>query len=459
MDPSRGAVARAGRIACYAIFGAVTSGFTMASAGDPMRVAVCEQGGEDLPQGSAAWLSQLVRDEVAKADTLAVEEGLLSCGPGPASAAAAAPAAGMDKAVTGSFASVADLFAVELRLVDAQTVAIEAEENVEIVEAPLDPRTAVRVAAQRLVGIGGHDTLPESHIKVSSTPPGANVFVGGLLEGRAPIKVRVPPGPHSISARLPGYHPWALDVDVKDREELSLNAALAGALSATQSKSLGAKVLLGFSVPYIFGMGEGALYVADVESERPYIGWLLLAPPVAYLAVSDALGGSEVDVGRAWMIVTSGMWGATWGALGVGTTGHESARPYVAASMGASVAGLLISARATADQELSRTRVGFINTGGFMGSAVGLGIPYLLDVAEPRVYNAGLLAGGITGILLGIRLTSGMDFVDEDPEHARMRLEPQVQPAGMAGYMAGEGQADLEKGATRYGVQLRYEFL
>ena len=117
------------------------------------------------------------------------------------------------------------------------------------------------------------------------------------------------------------------------------------------------------------------------------------------------------------MIVSSGLWGAGWGALGVGTSGNDSPRPYVAMSIASSVVGIAVSTAVTEKRPISRKRVSFINTGGFMGSAVGLGIPYLLDVSRPRVYNMSLLAGGVLGAMIATSLTSGLDFVEGRSQH------------------------------------------
>lgn len=382
------------------------------SAAEALRLAVCRLQGADLPQGGMLWLSALVREEAAKANSLAVAGDLLSCGDDAGSAAATARSVGADRVIAGRLARAGDLFVVELQLVSAATGVVERQESAQLVASPLDPRLAVRVATQRLLGIGGDGALPESTISVSSTPAGAKVYLGGLLEGRSPVRLRVPPGRHSITATHPGYSAWALDVDVKQGEVLALNASLTGGLSVTRSRSAGGHVLLGFVVPYAAVFGEGLLYLAHVNSGRPYLGWALVAPPAAYLVVADRLGDSDIDLGRSWAMVSSALWGAAWGVLGVGTAGLDSPRPYVALSMTSSSAGMVIASAVTRNQQVSRKRVSMVNTGGFMGSAIGLGIPYLLDAGRPRDYNIGLLSGGILGALVATHLTSGLDFVD-----------------------------------------------
>lgn len=346
-------------------------GVAPATAGEPIRITVCSLGSEGLPQGTASWLSELITKEIGKADSLTTT-GVLECGNDSRRAVEVGRRAGAAKVITGRVASVADLFAVELSLLNTASGVTEASQTIEMVASPLDPRTAIRVATQRLLAIGGETTLPEGRISVSSSPTGAKIYMGGLLEGRAPLTLRVQPGGHSITALLPEYAPWALDVNVKNGESLSLNASLGRSLLATQVKSYGGEVILGFSVPYVTAVGEAALYVGKVKSGRPYLGWLLVAPPATYLIASDKLGNREIDVGPAWMIVSSGLWGAAWGVLGVGTSGLDSPRPYVTVSLATSLLGLLTAVTVTENREISRKRVSFINTGGFMGSAVGL---------------------------------------------------------------------------------------
>lgn len=421
-----------------------------------IRIAVCNLAGEGLPRGATSWLSELITREIEKTDNLTTT-GMLECGSDTKRALDLGRQAGAAKVITGRVVTVADLFVVELSLLNTTSGKTEANQTVEVVASPLDPRSTIRVATQQLLGIGGESAFPEAWISVSSTPPGAKVYVGDLLEGRAPLTLSVKPGAHSLKATLPEYAPWALDVDVKNSETLSLNASLGRALVATQAKSHGGQLILGFVVPYVTALGEATLYVAEVQTGRPYFGWLLVAPPATYLIASDMLGNQEIDIGRAWMIVSSGLWGAAWGALGVGTSGLDSPRPYVAMSLASSVVGLVTAVSVTEHREISRKRVSFINTGGFLGSAVGLGIPYLLDISRPRVYNMSLLAGGLLGIAISASLTSDLDFVERESQHARLQLNPEVWLPDDGGEFTRRGPvSDKESNDFRYGLMLRF---
>jgi|GEM_PF-3533853 hypothetical protein len=321
--------------------------------GDRVRVVVCQLTGTDLPRSGLQYLSELVQQEVAKAESLKVIQNLLICGSSVESVVAAARTTGASMAISGRIARVGDLFVVELKLVNVEISRIEAEESVELVSPLLDPRIAVRTATQRLVGIGGWDTLKESYVNISSTPGGAKIFVNGLLEGNAPIRIRVASGNYRIKATLSDYAAWALDVNVMEGETLSLNAALAEAQGPTQLKTDGGDTIRGFAVPYVVAFGEGALYLAGVKSGRPYLELALVGGPTTYFAASDAMGRTEIGVGQAWMIASSGLWGAAWGLMGAGASGLDEARPYVGLSMLASGVGIFASSRISAQRDIS----------------------------------------------------------------------------------------------------------
>lgn len=390
------------------------------------RAAVFRIEGKDIPESGLDFLSELVRQEVAKSDSLIVLDRTFSADPdqmhvfaletGDTAAALLVHAGhlGVDKVVTGTIARLGDLYIIELRMIDVASGQVERAEIAEFVGELRDIRIPVRTVAQRLVGIGGFETLKDSYLHISSTPTGAKVFIDGLLEGRTPQKVRVAPRGYEIKVVMPGYTIWEQDVQLKSGETLSLNAALIPTQSVQEVVQDGREPLVTFAVPYIVAFAEGALYLMDVESGRPYLGAILVGGPLGYYATSRRLAQVDISIGRAWMIISSGLWGAAWGILGAGSAAFDEARPYVALSMAVSALGIYGSAQVTAERNISRKRVSLINIGGFMGSAVGLGIPYLLDAGETRSYTTGLLAGGVIGALGAMHLTRGLDFTGDE---------------------------------------------
>ena len=391
---------------------------TYAADADPsIGLAVLRLDGGDIPEAGLDFLSELVRQEIAKADSFAVLGRVL---PAPADA----EGLDIDKIVAGSIIRLGDLHLIELRLLDAASGQIEGSEQTEFVGPLKNIRTPVRAVAQRLVGIGGFETLRDSHLHISSVPSGAGVFLDGLLEGKTPRRIWITPGEYDVQVGLPGYRIWKQEVQVKVGETLSLNAALDPARGVQDYVQDGRPPLRRFAVLYAVSFAEGALHLARVESSRPYIGAVLVGAPLTYTVVSRNLARADISVGRAWMIISSGLWGAAWGGLGAGSAALDQSRPYVALSMSVSALGIYTAARATQNHNISRKRVSLINLGGFLGSAVGLGFPYLFDASQTRIYTAGLLVGGVTGVLGALHLTRGLDFVDEkDPVHSLLQID------------------------------------
>ena len=417
------------------------------------RIAVCHLQGDDLPQSPMWWVSELIQREVGKADSLGVVKELLAFNP-EAEEVRAAAAVGADKVITGRVASIARSFVVELRLIDVESKKVEAQERLVVPDSLLDPLMAVRITVQRLLHMGGVDSIPEAYINISSTPEGAKVFVEDLLEGHAPLSLRVMPGSHHLKAILPGYSPWVLDVNLKKGESLSLNAALAGALSATKYKSTGGLILRGFLIPYTTILGEAVFYVVKVESPRPYLGWALTAPFATYFITSKGLSNVTIDVGRACAIVSSGLWGAAWGILGAGASGLDKPRPYIALSIATSVTGMLVANGVTAGREVSRKRISFINSGAFMGSAVGLGVPYLLNANGSRIYNLGLMVGGILGASLAAGVTANLDYVSRWSWKDNLQLAPCLWTDLDVRGAVPPDQTYAKGTSTRHGLQL-----
>ncbi len=415
--------------------------------GEPL-VLVCRLSGGDLPVSGLEYLSELVQQEVTRTESLVVVKDLATCAR-PNSAAVTARAAGAHKVITGRVALLGDLYLVELALVDADLGLTERREEVEFIGELRDLRVPVRTAAQRLLGTGGRTSLSESFIHISSSPPGARVLLNGLLEGRAPIRVRVAPGDHRIEAIIPGHAIWQQDVNVKRNETLSLNAAMVEAAQTAHRKADGRFVLLTFSVPYAVAFSWGALYMGKVSSERPYIGAFLVGAPTTYYVVSRIMEKSEIEVGQAWMTVSSGLWGAAWGMMGAGFSGFDAPRPYFGLSMAASSVALSATISMTAGRDISRKRVSLINLGGFLGSAIGLGIPYLLNQDQEQIYLGGLLAGGVIGSATAINATSGLDYVSqEEVVLGPIQVTPLMTPMREVRSPGTQGKVSIAYGAT-----------
>ena len=82
-------------------------------------------------------------------------------------------------------------------------------------------------------------------VSVTTTPPGAEVWVDGMRKDTAPARIEVPPGRHVFAARMDGYASTGKLVDVQPRRrgsvevELALEAIPGGAPTAGPSQPTG----------------------------------------------------------------------------------------------------------------------------------------------------------------------------------------------------------------------------
>ncbi|MDA0335828.1 MAG: hypothetical protein O2782_11730 [bacterium] len=128
----------------------------------------------------------------------------------------------------------------------------------------------------------------------------------------------------------------------------------------------------------------------------------------------------------------------------------------MALSMLASGAALTAASSATSVQDMSRKRVSVINLGGFLGSAIGLGLPYLMNQDRVRIYMAGLLAGGAIGSTTAIRATSGLDYVAQGGgEQASIRIQPVRSVLHSGGSIVPGG---TDSGRAAWGATVTYGF-
>jgi hypothetical protein len=154
---------------------------------------------------------------------------------------------------------------------------------------------------------------------------------------------------------------------------------------------------------------EAVLYMAEVKSERPYIGAPLVVGPIVYFTALNGFSRVRISRGRAGMIVSSAMWGWAWGFLGSVTVGSENFRSSTAASLVGSGLGMAIATGLTRDSNITGKRVSLINLGGLMGSSFGLGLPYLFNARNTNAYLGSMLLGGIVGMGYAVQATKKFD--------------------------------------------------
>ena len=318
--------------------------------------------------------------------------------------------------------------------------------------------------------------LIPSEIAITSTPEGARAFMADRYVGTTPTTVRVDSaGTYPVRIVAEGHHEWQQDIVVRSGEDAAVNAALEPIQVEPSFIQTGRGALMTFMIPYATLAAEGTIFALGVKSARPYVGALLVGGPGAYFLTLRNVSDTDMSMARAGMIISSALWGTTWGALSsvtlAGEKGGENIGPRAAVglSVAVSAAAIWVSSRYTANSDMSGRRVKLINLGGFMGSSLGLGLPYLFDVSEPRVYVGSLVLGGITGVIYAASATSGLDTTDEeaDEEPAGIEIEPSTPEGAELRFLrpwvsvgrVSRTTAVRRNGDIRYGVSLfEYRF-
>jgi hypothetical protein len=259
--------------------------------------------------------------------------------------------------------------------------------------------------------------VPVEIIKVVSNPVGATIYIDGGLVGSAPVSIPVgQPGNYTIRAIQDDYVDWEAPVVVRSGESPQVRALLAPIQMPSLYVSTGRSSLWSFMLPYTIGAGEALIYSLGITSDRPYIGAFLVGAPLTYYGMLRYTHERDISRARASMIISSGLWGTAWGVMsGVAVRpegqlwGSKESRGAAALAVVASASAIAASTYYTEHVEISSQRVALINAGGFLGTVMGVGFPYLFDASDPRVYFASLVAGGIGGALYSVYATQGFD--------------------------------------------------
>lgn len=94
--------------------------------------------------------------------------------------------------------------------------------------AAKDWQSAVLLKAGEVLRIGPVDLgAPDARLRVSSSPAGADIVVGGVFRGRTPATVNLPAGAdHDVTVSLQGYRPAERRVFAAAGKELALSVSL-----------------------------------------------------------------------------------------------------------------------------------------------------------------------------------------------------------------------------------------
>jgi len=70
-------------------------------------------------------------------------------------------------------------------------------------------------------------TIPATgSVEVSSTPPGAEVYLDNVYRGTTPVTVIGEPGPHTLELRLRDHQSWSKSIQVEGGAKISVDTAL-----------------------------------------------------------------------------------------------------------------------------------------------------------------------------------------------------------------------------------------
>ena len=68
--------------------------------------------------------------------------------------------------------------------------------------------------------------LPKAALDISSDPPGAQLFIDGVLKGRVPLRLDLPPGSYEVRLSLPDYYEWEGQIQLLEEKEVPLDVRL-----------------------------------------------------------------------------------------------------------------------------------------------------------------------------------------------------------------------------------------
>ena len=342
---------------------------------------------------------------------------------------------GVEKLMTGTIGKLGDLSIITLRIMDVETGVIERTETEEFIGMMEELRKPVRIAVQKLLDIEGIEVDRGTFIHVGSEPEGVNIYVDGLFEGSSPARIKVPgPGEYRVKLYAPGYEEWHQKVEVEDNSTFFVDARL---LKTDKDSAVDDRVkalqdgrvsFIINSTLYSLAVTEALIFASGTDNGRLYFGLPLLITPGAFFLSMKGSQNAIMNKGRSFMISSSFMWGATMGVTsGIVLLGDQpnqegwNAAEYWRPFAFASAAGGLIYGTAatllTRGNAFPASRVWYMNLGSFMGSLVGLGIPYMFNVENRPLLFGSMLTGSTLGGGLAIYLTRHIASIGANVEN------------------------------------------
>lgn len=284
--------------------------------------------------------------------------------------------------------------------------------------------------------------VPIEAVSVSSSPSGGAVYIDDRYSGTTPMTSRVgAAGEYRVRIEKDEFRKWEQLVPVRPGQSPTVAATLSPIVVPSKYVRSGVATLWTFMTPYSISAMEATVYSIGVDSKRPYIGAVLVGAPLAYFGMIRYTAERDISQARTSMIVSSGFWGAAWGVMSaIAIRPEDESGAFFGSEFGRRAgAGLGVVASATAigvaayyteRTEISGRRVALINAGGFLGSVMGVGLPYLFNARSLSWYFGSLVAGGVAGAGYSIYATRGIDQREAEPAADR-------EPSGTSGLLRG----------------------
>lgn len=393
----------------------------------------------DIPVSGVDILSELVRNELVisreytvidrerTGDILAEMQFQLSDLADQESVVSVGNLLGVEKLMSGTIGQLGRLYIITLKILDVETGVIERTVTEEFVGVMEDLRKPVRIAVQKLLDIEGIEVDRGTFIHVQSEPEGINIYIDGLFEGSAPARIKVPgPGEYHVKLYSPGYEEWHQKVDVEENSTFFVNAKMLKQDKDTRVDERvralqdGRTSFIVVSTLYSLAATEAIIYASGTANERLYFGLPLLITPGSFFLALKATDNAIMNKGRSFMITSSMLWGSTLGfTSGIVLAGDSRTtdefgpeslpedywRPFAFASAAGGLAYGAAAVLLTRGDAFPARRVWFMNLGSFMGSLIGLGIPYMFEVENQPLLFGCMFAGSTAGGALAAYLT------------------------------------------------------
>lgn len=433
-------------VAIFAAFSAFGQGSGPAT-GETVGVAFVGFDSGDISESGRLILSDLVRREISIAPGFALvdrgnvellleeQELRLSEAFDAADPVRVGELTGAGSYIVGRIGLLGTLYIISLRMIDVETGQVTRTVTEEFIGPLEDLRKPVRIAAQKILGVPGIEVNQGEFISIETDPPGVGVYVNGLFEGNGPVVIRVPkPGKYDVKLATDGYKPWSQTVNVEKNATFFLKARLIRQErivdERTRALQDGRVSFLTFTTVYTALASEATLYAIGSDNVRLYVGLPLLTAPLAFFGALKATDGIVMNSGRSFMIMSSTLWGSTWGLVasfvfgadsratadGLGGEGDEvdevdeGGFAFLPLHAGLSVAGGLVYGGlstwlTSGDEPFPSSRVWLYHLGSVLGSFLGLGVPYVFGAESPGVIYGGMLVGSLAGSATALWLT------------------------------------------------------